>query len=480
MPLKQAIRAVVFDMDGVLIDSEIVYLHHTLNRLRTRYPQLREEDFYPTVGMSGAQYRTYMAGLLGYSEEDPVYQRELAEANSACVIDYRAIMRPQVPELLKKLKEMGVQIALASSSTPENIRQVLEECGITGFFDCITSGDEFARSKPDPEIYNCTFARLGRRPEECLVVEDSSYGVAAGAASGAVVAALRDDRFPFDQSAAQLHIERLDELPALAACGGRKIRAAFFDVDGTLACIGSHVIPESVHRALPALRERGIATVISTGRHALEIEEENLLPGLEFDGAVYMNGQLCELHGEPVFRCSIPAEDLQGLDEFLRRTGCSCIVLERDAMYCNKVDQRMEVEQGRIGTAIPPVRSFDGLERRDIYQVIPFVDPEEEAELLSLMPHCKSMRWGAGVIDINFTQGGKAAGVQAVCAALGISTQECIAFGDAENDVEMLSTAGIGVAMGNAMAFVKRAADYVTDSVENDGVLHALEHFCLL
>ncbi len=478
--MKHTIRAVVFDMDGVLIDSEIVYLRHTLDALRPRYPQLKEEDLYPTVGMSGGEYRPFMAGLLGYSTDDPAFQRELAEMNAACKIDYRAILRPRVPELLKKLREMGLQLALASSSSPDNIRQVLRECGITDYFDCIVSGDEFARSKPDPEIYHYTFAKLGRRPEECLVVEDSTYGVTAGVASGAVVAALRDGRFPFDQSAAQLHIDRLDELPALAACGGRRIRAAFFDIDGTLACIGSHMIPDSARAALRALRERGVATVISTGRHALEIEEENLLSGLEFDGAVYMNGQLCELHGEPVFRCVIPAEDLRGLDEFLRRTGCSCILLERDAMYCNKVDRRMEEEQARIGTAVPPVRPFDGLEDREVYQVIPFVNADEEAALLAMMPHCKSMRWGAGVIDINFSRGGKAAGVQAVCAALGISTQDCIAFGDAENDVEMLCAAGIGVAMGNALGCVKRAADYVTDSVEGDGIMHALQHFCLL
>ena len=80
--------------------------------------------------------------------------------------------------------------------------------------------------------------KLGRKPEECLIVEDSTYGVQAGTAAGGVVAALRDERFPFDQRAAQLHIDSLAELPALAACGGKRIRAAFFDVDGTLITVG--------------------------------------------------------------------------------------------------------------------------------------------------------------------------------------------------------------------------------------------------
>ena len=107
---------------------------------------------------------------------------------------------------------MGLQLALASSSPMSNIRQVLGECGLMEFFPVIVSGEQFEASKPDPEIYLHTMARLGRRPEECLIVEDSTYGVQAGAAAGGLV-----ERFPFDQSAARFHIGNLSEIPALAA-----------------------------------------------------------------------------------------------------------------------------------------------------------------------------------------------------------------------------------------------------------------------
>jgi len=117
----------------------------------------------------------------------------------------------------EQLRAMGLQLALASSSPMSNIRQVLGECGLMEFFPVIVSGEQFEASKPDPEIYLHTMARLGRRPEECLIVEDSTYGVQAGAAAGGLVAALRDERFPFDQSAARFHIGNLSEIPALAA-----------------------------------------------------------------------------------------------------------------------------------------------------------------------------------------------------------------------------------------------------------------------
>lgn len=220
---ERIIKAVAFDMDGVLIDSEPVYLRHTVKMLKADYPQVTEEAMHPTVGMRSKEYHTFMADLLRMEEEDPEYEALLERVNSECHVDYHSIMRPEVPGMLQALRDMGMKIALASSSPLSNIRQVLGECGITDYFDSVVSGDAFAHAKPDPEIYLCTFERLGVRPQECLVVEDSTYGVAAGAASGAFVAALRDIRFSFDQSPADLQIDSLAEVPGIAETGGRGV-----------------------------------------------------------------------------------------------------------------------------------------------------------------------------------------------------------------------------------------------------------------
>ena len=213
-------RAVVFDMDGVLIDSEPVYLECTVRALQHDYPQVTREALYPTVGMRSNEYRPFMAKLLRMQEDDPAFGELLERVNASCVVDYRKIMRAEVPDMLRELKDMGMRIALASSSSLSNIQQVLGECGIRDYFDSIVSGEAFERGKPDPEIYLSTFDRLQVLPEEVLVVEDSTYGVAAGAASGAVVAALRDGRFSFDQSPAHLRIRSLSEIPGIAARRG--------------------------------------------------------------------------------------------------------------------------------------------------------------------------------------------------------------------------------------------------------------------
>ncbi len=209
------IKAVIFDMDGVLIDSEIVYLRHQHQSLKKQYPWVTEEHLYPTVGMSKAEHRRFLARLLRRDAADPAFLHELSAMEQACSIFYPEILNPQAVPVLKTLKAGGLQIALASSSGIANIRRVLTECGIAPYFGCVVSGEQFRRSKPDPEIYRYTMRRLNRRPAECLVVEDSTYGVQAGAAAGAPVAALRDDRFPFDQSAARFYIKSLSEIVPL-------------------------------------------------------------------------------------------------------------------------------------------------------------------------------------------------------------------------------------------------------------------------
>lgn len=256
---------------------------------------------------------------------------------------------------------------------------------------------------------------------------------------------------------------------------GEKIKAVFFDIDGTLAAVKTHIIPESTREAVRRLREKGIACVLSTGRHPLEVEEENILPEFSFDGGIWLTGQFCELHGKCVKQNSFSAAQLLRLKEFLEQRGRSCIFLEKDAMYCNLVDERIKKEQARVGTAVPPVRNPEKLEKREILQAVPFIDKEEERELLALLPDCKLTRWGEGVVDFLPAGGGKEQGILAVCEELGITPMQTMAFGDAENDISMLRLSGIGVAMGNGEQAAKEAADYVTDRIEEDGIWKALK-----
>lgn len=207
------IKAVIFDMDGVIIDSEVVYLKKIWEFARTRNPRVKLEDLYPMVGASKADTWTVLADAMGMGQTWEEARNDLkTHVDLYEGVDYRKIFRPEVRGLLEELKEAGYRLAVASSTQLPLVERVMRENEISGYFQVLVSGDQFRRSKPDPEIYLHTAACLGVAPEECLAVEDSTFGVLAGHRAGMTVAALKDDRFAFDQSPADYRMDRLTEV----------------------------------------------------------------------------------------------------------------------------------------------------------------------------------------------------------------------------------------------------------------------------
>ena len=115
-----------------------------------------------------------------------------------------------------------------------------------------------------------------------------------------------------------------------------------------------------------------------------------------------------------------------------------------------------------------------------ILQLIFFGNIEQEEAVLRGMPACEATRWTHLLCDIIPRGGGKHIGIQKVLDHYGFAREECMAFGDGDNDITMLRYAGIGVAMGNADAAVKAAADYVTTGTDASGIAKALRHFGML
>lgn len=115
--------------------------------------------------------------VIGKDTDSLEFQEMYAGIWADCRPDYFAILRKEVPELLKEIHRRGYLVALASSTSRAGIEEVLTTCGLKGDFDYIISGEEFKESKPNPEIYLHTAEALHCAPEECLVVEDSTYGI---------------------------------------------------------------------------------------------------------------------------------------------------------------------------------------------------------------------------------------------------------------------------------------------------------------
>jgi Cof subfamily protein (haloacid dehalogenase superfamily) len=153
-----------------------------------------------------------------------------------------------------------------------------------------------------------------------------------------------------------------------------------------------------------------------------------------------------------------------------------CIV-EKDELYINFVNEKVEQVLGAVTTPIPPVKEYQGGE---IFQFIIYCHPEEGKEWIKNTKKCKIHYWHQEGADILHIDSGKAASIQYMLGVYGFNREEIMVFGDGENDIDMISYAGIGVAMGNALEPVKKYADYVTDHIDEDGVMNALKYFSVL
>ena len=203
-------KAVLFDMDGVLADTESFY-----NRRRAAYLAKVLPGYDGPWDFAGSNdvaiWETFVPGDAVLRDRlHAGYDRYRAEHPE----DYRALGNPEAPAVFACLKDAGMLVGIASSSEVAMIERMMRETGLVGFVDAYVSGHDVERHKPAPDVYLACMEQLGVRPQECVVVEDSATGIAAGLAAGAYVVALAQYVAPgTDQSAADLCISRLAELP---------------------------------------------------------------------------------------------------------------------------------------------------------------------------------------------------------------------------------------------------------------------------
>lgn len=249
------------------------------------------------------------------------------------------------------------------------------------------------------------------------------------------------------------------------------IKTAFFDIDGTLVSFLTHQVSEGTVRAFDRLHRQGIRTFISTGR------PECLIPPMPvtFDGYVTMNGGYCFMGDRVLYKNPIPqAEADRWLRYVMDNNLCTMIFTEHE-MFVNTYDNPVaNALCDEIKFQMPPLLPLEEMYGREVYQFIGVMDASRDAEVENSLPHCRLPRWHSLFTDIINEDNSKAVGIESILRHLGVGREECICFGDGANDIEMLEYCGIGVAMGNAPEEVRSHADYVTTSVDDEGIEQAL------
>ena len=255
-----------------------------------------------------------------------------------------------------------------------------------------------------------------------------------------------------------------------------KIKAAFFDVDGTLFSFTSHAEPESTCQAVRKLRAAGIMPILATGRPTYQLEGLDLEP---FETFITLNGQLCFSPTGVYRNITVSSEDVQAIVNRSLAGLHSTLFMERERFYTSEHTERVRAVENLVGIRFPTGDASWALVS-DIYQFNIYQDPSCDQEILDCTSSVTITRWTDLFADVFPKQGGKAAAVSQTLTHLGLTPEEVIAFGDGGNDVSMFELVGTAVAMGNASDEVKAAANIVTDDVDHDGIYTACAQLGLI
>lgn len=251
-----------------------------------------------------------------------------------------------------------------------------------------------------------------------------------------------------------------------------QIKIAFFDVDGTLVDMKKKKISPKTVETLQRLRRRGILICMATGRTPITVPK---FDGVEFDAYLTFNGSLCYNSTDVMFSNAIPSEDVQKLISNAAAMGRPVSIATKDRLAANGYDDDLAEYYSFAGIPLEVTDDFNAVARQEVYQVMLGCRASDHQALLQGVAGARITGWWDRAVDVIPANCSKGRGIEKILDYYGIRKEEAIAFGDGNNDLEMLQAVGIGVAMENGSPQLKAVASEVCGHVADDGIYH----YCL-
>ena len=255
----------------------------------------------------------------------------------------------------------------------------------------------------------------------------------------------------------------------------KKIKIIFFDIDDTLRNSKTGFIPSTIPTVFKQLREKGILTGIATGRGIFGVVSE--IKALKPDFFVTLNGAYIEdKKGNVIYSNKIARDKVEEYITWTKEVGIDYGLV---GSHAAKLSRRTEMISQAIDPIYPDLEvDPDFYQKEDIYQMWTFEDQGDDLKLPdTLASTLRMVRWHRNSSDVVPLNGSKAAGVAKVVEHLGLKPENVMVFGDGLNDMELFDYAGINIAMGVSHDKIKEKADYITKTLEEDGIFDALEGF---
>lgn len=206
-------KAVIFDMDGVIMDSEPLYHEHRLAYAKSKNYPADKWTINTFAGLSYADILEDMRQQMAPDMDFASFKADFENLDQDKFLNYEAALTPSLKPFLKTLQEKNIPACIASAGSKASIEKMLDATALKAAFAGWFSGEDVAHNKPAPDVYLKALAHVGVKPEEAIIIEDSELGISAAKKTGALVLALKSP-YGYDQSQADHIIDKLTDATA--------------------------------------------------------------------------------------------------------------------------------------------------------------------------------------------------------------------------------------------------------------------------
>ena len=246
-----------------------------------------------------------------------------------------------------------------------------------------------------------------------------------------------------------------------------KIKIIFFDIDGTLIDMQKKKITPRILETLTRLQNCGIRLCIATGRSPMVVPR---FEGVEFDAYMTYNGSYCFDRENTIFSYPLPKQDVHALIRNAAALGRPVALATSTRLAANGADQDLLDYFAIAKEPLSISDDFTQLADGEVFQLLMGCRKADYPRILQDTVNAKIAGWWDRAVDIIPASGGKGIGVRKTLDYFGLTPAQAMAFGDGNNDIEMLEAVGHGIAMGNASDRLKRIAADVCGPVTEDGI----------
>lgn len=473
-------KACIFDLDGTIADT-VDSIAHVANQVLEHFglAALPVPDYRYFAGDGGDVLmercmRAAGGDMSRLKEAQRMYREVFARDPLYMVKPY-----PGIPETLRELKRRGMKLAVLSNKPHEAAVPAIRGLFGEELFDAVQGQTPALPRKPSPAGALALAEEFGVKPEECVYVGDTNTDMKTGKAAGmhtvGVLWGFRDRRELVENRADCLI---RDPRQLLKICARRPIRLVVSDLDGTLLQNGSQSLPPGTCELIKRLREKGILFAAASGRQYANLRRL-FAPVQEEISYICENGCLIFSGGKRIYRASMDRETGQEiLRAIMARESAEALLSGEDTSYVQPKKESYlihlrDVVKNNV-TEVPDI-----LDTREEYFKISVYEPDG----LAGSEDYWKRRFGSRVtvvtsgnewLDMMPRGVNKGTALSMLLRHLGILPEECVVFGDNDNDREMLKMAGVGFAMDTAIPEILSMCPYHTDTVE-----HALEEILL-